>query len=367
MDKSKIIIVEDERIVAEDLREILQNLGYEVVALVASAQEAIAKTEKLQPSLVLMDIMLKGNMDGIKAAEAIRSSFGIPVVYLTAYSDDNTLQCAKVTEPFGYVLKPFQERELQITIEMVLYKHRMDTKRKQEEEYNKRMERLAALGQFAASIAHEIRNPLSSISLAYQYLDKHQAVNPQHQSIFTTIYQSIEKIQKIIQGILDFTRPMQPSFQEVDIHAVLDTGLHAVADGLKKHGITVIKHYQAGSDKLRLDTEQLAQVFINLFTNACQAMAAGGTLTLTTAAQETWIEVTVADTGNGISSQDIPKLFQPFFTTKPHGVGLGLAIVAKIIEQHHAQISVKSSVGTGTQFIVRFPKVTPTIAESGRT
>ena len=124
----KTLVVEDERIVAEDIRRCLQNLGYTVSAIASSGEEAVQNAEEICPDLVLMDIVLKGKMDGIEAAEQIHSRFGIPVVYLTAYADEKILERAKITEPFGYILKPIDERELRTTIEMALYKHKMEKK-----------------------------------------------------------------------------------------------------------------------------------------------------------------------------------------------------------------------------------------------
>jgi two-component system cell cycle sensor histidine kinase/response regulator CckA len=119
----RIMIVDDEHVVVLDLKHRLTNLGYHVCATASTAAEAIRNACETQPDLVLMDIRLKGDIDGIQAAEQIRSSLNVPVVFLTAYADDNTLQRAKVTEPYGYLLKPFEERELQITIEIALYRH----------------------------------------------------------------------------------------------------------------------------------------------------------------------------------------------------------------------------------------------------
>ncbi|MBU4259376.1 MAG: response regulator, partial [Desulfobacteraceae bacterium] len=123
MSDTRILVVEDEGIIAKDIKNILSFLGYSVIGIASSGEEAIEKAMEMHPDLVLMDIVLEGDMDGVKAAEHIRDRFDIPVVYLTAYSDDTTLQRAKITEPYGYILKPFQERELYTTIEMALYKH----------------------------------------------------------------------------------------------------------------------------------------------------------------------------------------------------------------------------------------------------
>lgn len=125
---TKLLIVEDERVVAKDLELRLQSLGYIIVGSVASGEEAVRITAQMMPDLVIMDIRLQGEMDGIEAAERIRKEHFIPVVYLTAHSDEETIQRAQVTEPYGYLLKPFQDRELRTVIEMGLYKHRAERK-----------------------------------------------------------------------------------------------------------------------------------------------------------------------------------------------------------------------------------------------
>ncbi len=135
MPETKILIVEDEAIVAEDIRNSLQSLGYTTFAVVSSGEEAIAKIEEDRPDLVLMDIVLKGDIDGIEAASQIHSRFNIPVVYLTAFTDKKTIERAKLTEPFGYIVKPFEDRELHSTVEMALYKHKMESKLKENESW----------------------------------------------------------------------------------------------------------------------------------------------------------------------------------------------------------------------------------------
>ena len=126
MPGGRMLVVEDESIVAQDIRGRLEALGYQVVGVAYSAEDAITKAAELYPDLVLMDIKLKGSMDGIEAAGAIRAQNDIPAVFLTAYTDDDTLRRARMTEPFGYLVKPFQDRELHATIEIALYKHRTE-------------------------------------------------------------------------------------------------------------------------------------------------------------------------------------------------------------------------------------------------
>jgi PAS domain S-box-containing protein len=135
MSQAQVMIVEDERIVAEDIRRSLENIGYGISSIVSSGEKAIDEAKEKSPDLVLMDIVLKGKIDGIEAAGKIRSRFNIPVVYLTAYSDDIILERTKITEPFGYIIKPFNERELHINIEIALYKHKIEKELKESREW----------------------------------------------------------------------------------------------------------------------------------------------------------------------------------------------------------------------------------------
>ncbi len=128
MEKAKILVVEDEGITAEDIKDYLIGLGYDVLGISSTGEDAIQKVRDLVPDLVLMDIMLAGVIDGTQAAEIVREQYGTPVVFLTAYSDPETLNKAKVSDPYGYVLKPFDQRDLQIAIEIALHKHLMQRK-----------------------------------------------------------------------------------------------------------------------------------------------------------------------------------------------------------------------------------------------
>lgn len=134
MTKERIMIVEDEKIVALDIKDSLENFGYAVPCMAVSGEEAIESVNRCNPDLILMDIVLKGKIDGIDAARVIRENYDIPVIYLTAYSDEKTLQRAKLTEPFGHILKPFDERELRTNIEIALYKRKKEREKMCEHE-----------------------------------------------------------------------------------------------------------------------------------------------------------------------------------------------------------------------------------------
>ncbi len=215
------------------------------------------------------------------------------------------------------------------------------------------MERLAALGEISTTIAHEIRNPLAAISLNLQYLSGHLQIPQTHHEILQDIQQGVTIIQNIVSEILDFARVAPPAFKTTDIHKVLDNSLTYVKRELDQAGIQVRKEYSAAPPYVVIDANQMVQVFVNLLSNAKDAMDSGGTLFIRTSYAENKVEIQIEDTGKGISKHNLSKIFNPFFTTKANGIGLGLAIVLRILEQHHAEIKVESDVGVGTKYAIK--------------
>ena len=135
MSKIGILVVEDESIVAKDIQQSLKKLGYEVLGVCSTGEDAMEKAEQIKPGLILMDIMLKGEISGIEAADFVKQKLNIPVIFLTAYADSSTLSKAKVTEPYGYIIKPFKEIDLQTNIEIALYKHEKANEAKKERDF----------------------------------------------------------------------------------------------------------------------------------------------------------------------------------------------------------------------------------------
>ncbi len=185
MEKTRILVVEDEGLVARDLENMTRSMGYEVCGLASTADEAIDKVASLRPDLVLMDVVIKGTLDGISAAEKIWEVYHIPVIYVTAYTDEVTIHRATLSEPFGYVLKPFDERELKIAVEMAVYKSRMSLKLREREEYLSALLKSIGDGVIATDSGGLITflNPLAEKLTGWK---QEEALNKPLSEVFTT-------------------------------------------------------------------------------------------------------------------------------------------------------------------------------------
>jgi two-component system, response regulator PdtaR len=214
MTQATILVVEDEGIVAQEIKSRLEKSGYTVCAVAHDGETAVAQAEKMRPDLVLMDIRLKGGMDGIEAAGQIRERFNLPVVYLTAYTDPATLERAKVMEPFGYVVKPFETRSLMVSIEIALHRHRSESERIYRE-------KLQAVLETAGAICHELNQPMMAISghteLLMGNLDPHDPVYEKLAKIKSQVERMSASTQKLM-GITRYeTRDYVPGERIVDI------------------------------------------------------------------------------------------------------------------------------------------------------
>lgn len=219
-----------------------------------------------------------------------------------------------------------------------------------------RSEKLAALGQLAAGIAHEIRNPLTSINILIHSLRERLPSENSQQEDLKVIEEEIHRMNEIVDQFLRFAKPAPPFFEKTDVLSIVEETLQLLRLQAEKQRIAVEREFQT-LPMILIDPEQMKQAMLNLLLNAIQAMPEGGLLTLKGRNSEDgqWIHLSIQDSGMGISGEDIDKLFDPFFSTKEGGVGLGLSITHRIIDQHHGKIEVESSPGMGTLFTVWLP------------
>jgi two-component system NtrC family sensor kinase len=224
-------------------------------------------------------------------------------------------------------------------------------------------EKLASLGQIAAGVVHELNNPLTSIVAYTDYLIRKAGSRPSGADTdeidrLRRISESAGRMLRFTRDLVSYARPSSETPVQVSVHLVIDQAIAFCEHVLAGAGVTVERHFAAELSPVRGKPEQLAQIFVNLVTNACHAMLSGrGTLTVTTSEEGGTVCVEIADTGHGIPAEHVPHVFTPFFTTKTSGAGtgLGLAIVKSILDGHGGTIRAASEPGKGATFVVTLP------------
>ncbi len=359
----RILLVEDESIVAMDMERRLTALGYQVIEHVLTGEDAVAKAQLEQPDLILMDIHLKGEMDGIQAAERIKNSLGTPVIYITAYSDETTLSRAKVTEPFGYILKPFQEREIYSTIEMALYKYEIEQELRSAK--IRAEEGSRAKSEFLANVSHELRTPLNSILGMTQLARKANDYQTQ-QEYLQIVEDSGRSLLNLIDSLLDFSRMeagrITLSKNDFFIDEVVENAVNKLWTQVQEKELCIyIDIDEKSRFHLRGDEHKIGQIFLNLLSNAVKFTDRGWVyLRLTTEEgakpNEVVVHGMVQDTGCGIPDNEKKHVFEAFHqvdstsTREYNGAGLGLSIVNDLVKLMDGQIEFSSKIGHGTKF-----------------
>lgn len=219
-----------------------------------------------------------------------------------------------------------------------------------------RNRRLAAIGSLAAGVAHEIRNPLSSIKGFATYLRERYRDNPEDQQVTDIMIQEVERLNRVIGQLLEFSRPLTLNRKVAAIEPILRHTLKMVEAQAQEKGVALMTDFSNPVPDLFLDTDKMTQVFLNLTLNALNAMEKGGTLSLTLAQPDAQsVRVEISDTGTGIGKEELGRIFDPYFTTRASGTGLGLPIAQRIVEAHGGEIRVSSELGKGTVFSVLLP------------
>jgi signal transduction histidine kinase len=216
-------------------------------------------------------------------------------------------------------------------------------------------ERLAFTGRIAASIAHEIRNPLSNVSISVQQLRAAFADDSPWAKHIDIITRNTERIDFLITELLNCARPPKLNIQPYDVHAILEDLLDSLKARMASEGIEIHKDFTPGKSIINVDKEQINRVFLNVMINAIESMPRGGKMRVNTTIEGNLFVVRIEDTGGGIPEEDIIRIFDPFFSTKPSGVGLGLSTTYGIVVSHGGKISVESEWEKGTVFTISLP------------
>ncbi len=373
MNSAKIMIVEDNTTVAEDCSDCLKSLGYIVTSIVPSGEESIKRAETEKPDAVIMDIHLRDEIDGIEAARQIYNRFETPVVFLSAYSDRNLLKRAKQVGSFGYLIKPFEERELYAALEMALYKSKVEKERRQMETRLRHTQKMEGLELMAGSIAHNYNNLMMSVIGNIELALTEKNIPSSIVVLIDDANQSAKRAADISTQMLMYVGQGQGELIKVNLSKLIqNTSLLLQTTTHKNISFSInLAHEDA---TIMANSAQLHQLIINLLTNAVEAIGdEQGSITITTRIKkfecdelkETYLHedlpagdyviLEFADTGCGIDQETLEKIFDPFFTTNFVGRGLGLAAVLGIVRSHNGAITIESKPEQGATFKVMFP------------
>ncbi len=228
-----------------------------------------------------------------------------------------------------------------------------------------RMDRLVSLGKLASGIAHELRNPLAGIKITAQALGEELSENDSKKEYLTRIMREIDRLNDLLKTFFSFAKPQKLNLVYCNIQDIINEIIPFLIKEIEDKGIHFVEDYHPQLPKIKVDRNQMHQVFLNIFLNAIQAMPNGGELKVeakpyiafgSNGSNQNFVKIIVSDTGKGIPPQILNKIFDPFFTTKPKGIGLGLSITYQIIKKHGGSIKVDSKLDCGTSIIITLPE-----------
>ncbi|MBU3917682.1 response regulator, partial [bacterium] len=394
MKNSRILIVEDETIIAMETEINLNRLGYQVTSIANSGEEAIEKALSEKPDIILMDIKLRGGMDGITAAEQIRNKSRIPIIFVSAYAEDDKLERAKLTLPYGYLLKPVQERDLKVTIEMTLhtakieaqYRQATDELRKMRDQLEDKVEERTkelmqakeeaeaanrAKSDFLAKISHELRNPLHHI-LSFSKFGIKKAFQSGENKIegyFKTISESGFHLLNLLNDLLDLSKLESG---KMDFRMTNTNLIHIIKEitvecdsSLKEKNITLEVLEPEDPMTLTCDFYKIGQVVRNLISNSIKFTPNGKKIVIYFNSAQLSMErriddekmvpalsVTIEDEGAGIPEEELEAIFEKFVQSSKNkdtsgGTGLGLSICREIVHSHHGKIWAENNASEG--------------------
>ena len=369
---ARIMIVEDERILALDLAETLDELGYTVAGMASRADEAIELARRLDPQLILMDVRLDGDVDGITAAETIRDEHDVPVVFLTAHADDDTLQRATSSDASAYLVKPFKAPDLRCVIEIALHKHATDMRLRENERWLEQtlQQRTAALEAanreleaFNYSVAHDLRAPLRGIDSFSQLLIERysQRLDNEGLAYLDRVRASASRMSQLIDALLSLAQVGRGQLQplDLDFSQLVQSVTSELAAANPDRSVPMII---APGMRAHADPRLLRIVVANLLENAWKFTARRQRPAVEVGPVQNTALPTyyVRDNGAGFDPAYASRLFGAFQRLHPDrefpGTGIGLAIVQRVIARHGGTVWADSQPDQGATFYFTLPK-----------
>jgi signal transduction histidine kinase len=387
LDESKVLIVDDTAENIEVLYKTLEKEGFQI-AVVFNGKEALANVPTFKPDLILLDIMMPV-MDGFETCKSLKSNEStkdIPVIFLTAKVEKEDVMKGFKLGAVDYITKPFQHEEVLARINTHLkLRQTIKANKLAQEELNKakveveqlnktleqrinektlelkeanekinRSEKLAAMGGLAGIVGHEIRGPLSTIknSAFFLKLRLGKSIDQKVKEHLQILEEEVNSSVEITNNILSFARVKEPILNPIDANSRIKTALRKLS---VPNNVEVVLELSQNLPAINADVGQMDQIFSNIILNALQAMTNGGTITIATRIDNEFVVIECKDTGEGIKEKDMEKVFEPLFTTKSKGTGLGLPVSYSLIEKHGGKLQVESEEGEGTIFKISLP------------
>ncbi len=363
--KLRVLVADDEQVVRDLFERSLEREDYKV-STARDGLDALNKIKRNNYHVLILDLNMPrmGGMELLKKTKELKKDF-ITIV-ITGYATVDTAKEAIKQGCFDYITKPFNVEDVKIIIRRAFAIRKMAEEKKRWEEHLIRSERLASLRTLAAGMAQEIRNPLSAINLFLERLPSKFDDEQFREEFSRKTVKEAKRINDIVEQLLSLAQPEPVNYESTNIHRVIDDTLAFLSTELNRKSIEIVKNYMKEAPKVYAAQDRLKQVFLTVFLNGIESMDDGGTLVINTSydrqdkggliskAGELVIEI--KDTGRGIPPEILRKIFDPFFSTKENGTGLGLSVALQILAYHGGSIEVKkTAVGKGTCLSLRFP------------
>jgi len=345
----KILVVDDNADNVELLAKRLKALGYRT-AEAYDGEQALLRVAEEEPDLVILDVMMP-KLDGFEVCQRLKSderTRSIPVIMLTAKREVPDKIRGLDTGADDYVTKPFNPQELMARVRSLLNLRTLHEKRVTEE-------KLGALGQMAEGVAHEVRNPMVTIGgFARRIRDRLPESDPLREYA-EHIIKEVERLETMVEEIVRFKALMISPYEPVDLRRVVDEALADRGKAFPAESIRVVRRFAPDLPLIQGDRGNLLLALGNIVQNAFEAMENGGTLTVTLESDGGQVRLELADTGCGIPKSELSNVFDPFYTSKMTGAGMGLTMVHRIVTRHGGAVDLTSQSGVGTTVTVHLP------------
>ncbi len=356
-----VLVVDDDPDVLDATSTMLREFGYEVISS-SGAGDAIPKIITNNIDVVVTDIVMP-EVSGISLLEKIHDiDPKMPVILMTAYADMESVIDALKKGAFDFIIKPFNLELLIHSVEKALSFHKMTEMEKEYkhllEEFNQEIESIVAertMSLMALTVADKIRNPSSIIGLTCSRILSREEVPESLKPKLRNIMEEAEKLNRIVENFQSLLKNKKTMFNYVDINGIIESVIPIIGNTAAARGVEL--DFRPSEDTLQINVQRnLFRIALShLIKNAIEASPEGGKITISTSKENDNIVLTISDTGSGISENDMENIFDPVFSTKEKRFGMGLPLVKRIVVEHMGEIDVKSTVGEGTEFIVKLP------------